>query len=177
MTDENTQIVIGSGDNIEMMNMGDLLSVSFDDVEEYRFENRPAGVYEFRVKEDGIGSQETKNGVKAIIFFNLEVINCEALVDKQLDPASQIGEFHRETVFITDPVKDFGRAKALITDASLEVTAGQPVPAQLLELTDQTFRGAIKHTKDQEDKTKVYANLNPQTLKALNTATAATTAA
>lgn len=168
MTDENVQIVVGSGDNIEMMNMGDLLNVSFDDVEEYRFENRPAGLFEFKVKEAGIGTQETKNGVRAVIFFNVEVINCEALVDKNLDPASQIGEFHRETIFISDPVKDFGRAKAFVADTGMDITPGQPVSTQLLELTDQTFRGEIKHTKDKEDKTKVYANINMQTLKDLN---------
>lgn len=149
--------VKNEGEEIEL-SLEDIAGIDMGDVEEFNgFENLPAGIFDFAVKDAGLETVETKDGIKAVIFFSLEVEKVHVLVDDAIDPDSIIGSLHRETVWINDIEKGVGQAKAVMTNAGF--TAKGKLEDLLDAFCGSKFTAPIKHTKNKNDPDIVYANL------------------
>jgi len=168
MSEENV-VAIGTeaSNDLQQVNMLDLANIDLTNVEEFRFSNRQAGLYDWEIKKAEIVQVEAKGIARAAVVFELEVLNCLTLVDKNADPAEQIGEQHRETFFIIDPKKSIGQVVAFIHDIG---HLGQgPLTAVLNDVQGLRFRAAIRQTKDKNDTSKVYSNLDRNTVQILET--------
>jgi len=182
MSDEQVTIIM-AGES-QTVNLSDLLGIDLGEVETYRGgEAMPAGVFEWRLKgaEMDIGEvtdRETKEKVKCPrVLFTQEVIAVRQLMDASIDKATLIGAEHTERFFIRDVLKDIGRVKAFMEDI------GRTDTGPLSELLDRAigteYVAAIKHTKNKNDTSIVYGNLDMKTIKPLggDAAPAATGAA
>jgi hypothetical protein len=157
---EDTVVKIGDED----VSLADIAGVDMSQVEEFRFENTPKGIYQWVCKN----AEVVKLGNKPAIRYELEASNVIALSDDSLDPDKYVGHKHNEAIFITDLEKDIGRAKAFMIDAGFEGSG------TLQELLDQfvghEFISAIGHRKDKNDTDKVYANIDYGKVKPLEEA-------
>lgn len=160
MMTEETMVKIGDED----VSLADIGGVDMSEVEEFRFENTPKGIYQWKCTNAEI----LKLGDKPAIKYNLEATNVISLSDDSKDPEKYIGHKHDEAIFITDLEKDIGRAKAFMVDAGFEGSG------TLQELLDQfighEFVSAISHRKDKNDTDKIYANIDYGKVKPLEAA-------
>lgn len=141
-----------------------LAQVDMTSIEEYRFENRPAGVYVFRVKNadtDTIEVTDEESGgtvKRGAIVITLDVINCLSLNDPNLNPADQIGTEHREMIFLSDLQKGLGRLKALMNDAGF--VSNGPLDEVLNNFKGFEFVANITVSKSKKDPDKEFSNLS-----------------
>jgi len=172
MSDENI-VVVGSekAGDLQNVNLLDLVNIDLTDVEEYRFSNRPAGLYDWEIKKAEVTVREAKGIQRACAVFSLEVINCLTLVDKNADPAEQIGEQHQEVFWITDPKKSIGQIVAFLHD--IGHIAQDALTNAITETPGTRFRAAMREVKDKNDTSKVYSNLDRNTVQTLDTDIAA----
>lgn len=141
-----------NGEDVEMP-LADIANIDMSQVEEVRFEHRPAGMYHMKV----IGAEIKalgKETPKPAAVIECEVQNCFSTVDGS-DPSLQIGKSHRETFFMSDG-DGIGRLKAFLTDSGFQ---GQGTMQAVLDaFHGHEFDAVIKHKKDKNDTDRVYAN-------------------
>lgn len=149
----------------QTINLLQLASIDFSQVEEYRFEARPAGLYHWRVKNAELASREqlagdgSQNKVnRPVINLELEVVNCFSLVDGSLNPADQIGATHNEGISLADLAKGLGRFKALCVDAGYNAVGD--LNSVISGMKGFQFVSAIKTTKSKQDPDRSFSNID-----------------
>lgn len=89
--------------------LADLSELDISDIEEIRFENLPAGVYGFEVKNAELSEKDNKDGDNRIIAtFTLEVVTVESVIARNIEAESLVGKKHTEKNYI---VPDQGQQK------------------------------------------------------------------
>ena len=151
---ENEELVTFTNAGVEMeVSLADIANIDMDTVEEFRFENRPAGMYHMKVTDAKITALGKEKPAPAVVV-ECEVQNCLSLVDGS-DTQAQIGKTHRETFFMKDG-DGIGRLKAFLTDTGFQGTGS------LKDILDafhgHEFDGIIKHKTDKNDTDRVYVN-------------------
>ncbi len=176
MSDELVTIIMAG--ETQQVNLSDLLGIDFGEIEAYRGgEATPEGVFEWRIKEAAmdvadVTDRDTNEKVKRPrVYFKLEIIGVRQLKDASLDKDALIGTEHTERFFIKDVLKDIGRVKAFMEDIGRTDTG--PLTELLDRCTGHEFVGAIKHTKNKNDTSIVYGNMDMKTLKPIGGETSA----
>lgn len=178
MSDELLNVVVG--DETQAASLDDIAGVDMNDVEEYRGgEPTPEGVFEWRIKGAEMGTKEVNDKDegkvnRAVVLFELEAIACRQCKDTGLDPAQLVGTEHNEMFFIKDLAKDLGRLKAFMQDMGLQ--GAGPLKDLLAGAQGHEFVAAIRHRKDKNDASRVYANIDFKTVSPMNTGTVGTNA-
>ena len=160
MNDVTIKQVNEAGETVETdVSLADIAGIDMNNVEAFEggFEPTPKGVYLFDVKDAGLDTAETKNGESAIIYFDLEVAKCLALVDDEKEPESLVGWKHRETIFVGDLAKSVGKAKAIMQNAGFSGTG--TLEHMLDAFCGSQFISPVKQQKDKNDTDKIYANI------------------
>lgn len=177
MTDENANIVLSNGDDMQEVSMLNLANLDISQVEAYRGGTpTPAGVYVFSCKDATLESMEIDEKVKgtatgrrinvATAVFVLTIENCLATKDPSVDPGSLIGTEHYERFFIRDAQKDIGRIVAFIQDAGGD--ANGAFADVLSNFQGHMFQAAVTNRKDKQDPDRVYANIDGNKVKPLD---------
>lgn len=176
MSDNELVSIIMAGET-QNVSLNDLLGIDLNDIEEYRGgEAAPEGVYEWRVKEAIMDVAEVNDkdlGQKIRrprIVFALEAIGVRQVKDMSVEKESLVGIVHSERFFVKDALKDIGRVKAFLVDMGRQGTGA--LQALLDGTIGHEFVGAIKHTKDKNDTSRVYANLDFKTVQPIGGAIA-----
>lgn len=166
---ENTLVNIKMDDDVGDVSLLELMNFDITDMEAVRgMPLVPEGVYEWRITGAEIGSMEVFDKEldakvsRATVSFKLEALACRQVKDPELDPAAlnSIGFMHR--IFIKDFKRDIGRVKAFLEDIGMN--AGGSLQTLLEMAQGMEFVAAIKHTRDKNDKDKMYANLDDRTI-------------
>lgn len=150
-----------NGDEEQEISLGDLAGLDMSGVEEKHFTVQPAGVYEFKCLDAKLGKMETVNGETAVVQFEMEIVNCHAVIGEKAVgvphvPEDQIGKKYTETFFLTTS-DSLGYLKGFMSDTGF---TGSGTLQQMLDaFHGHAFIGAVKHTKDKNDADKVYTNL------------------
>lgn len=177
MADDNTLVHVLNGQDYETVSIMDLAGIDLDSVPEYRGgEAAPEGMVDWRgisamFAEAEMEDKDKKSPtfgdkvMRAVVDFNIEAIAYQNVKDRSIDITTLAGTTHRERFFIRDLAKDMGRVKAFMIDCGM---TGKGTYADLFEqFIGYEFSGAIKHTKNKDDTSKVYANLDMKTLCAI----------
>ena len=154
-----TKVIVKQDDGELEVSLEDIAGIDMNAVEAFEggFEPTPKGVFLFDAKDAGLDTITVENVDKAVIYFELEVAECYALVDDSIEPESLIGWKHRETIFISDLSKSVGQAKAIMQNAGF--TGSGTLVEMLDAFCGSQFISPIKHRKDKNDTDKIYSNL------------------
>lgn len=150
---EANDILIGD----QHTSLAELAGIDMDAVQAVRFSVLPLGAFVFKVSKPGeLKTVDTDEGKRAVIEITHEVVQVNALTDKQEDPNAIVGRLHTESFFIKT-ADGIGRYKAYLEDSGFQ---GKGKLQEILVLLDgHTFEAAIGHTKSKADPDKSYANL------------------
>lgn len=170
MSDAQSNVCVSLDGQVKEVPLSAIAGLDMSGIEPYRGgEATPEGVYEWRIKNFEMAMKEimdkTVNAkvARPCVFITLEAIAAQTVKDPSVDPSSLTGLEHREMISIKDVRKDLGRVVAFMQDIGFNGTG------QLNALMPQTigmeFIGEIKHSKNPNDTSKVYANLNFNNLK------------
>jgi hypothetical protein len=124
---DNTQNLAGPSTDVDSLSgagfsLADLADIDVTDIEEVRFVDLPAGVYDWEIAEGNLLDDE-KEGVRRFkIEFELKVLEAVAVLEAGIDKDTLVNKIHTERFFI-DPSKDeadvkkaIGRVRAFVTD-------------------------------------------------------------
>ena len=163
MSEENNQVLIGD----ETVDLAQLAGVDMTELQEVRSMVLPAGQMLFKVldakleaKEVADRRDEAEEGAKInkpVISFELEVMDCMALVKDDIEPGSVVGRKHHNSIWITDIKTELGRAKAFLADIGVNCAGG--LKDLLTEAHGIEFVSDVTNTKDKNDPDRIYANL------------------
>lgn len=159
MSENEIVTFIQNGEETEV-SLTDIASIDMSQVEEVRFENRPAGMYHMKVIDAKVTALGKEKPTPAVVI-ECEVQNCMSLVDGS-DTAAQIGKTHRETFFMKDG-DGIGRLKAFLVDTGFQGTGS--MKDVLDAFHGHEFDGIIKHKVDKNDTDRVYVNFAPGKVK------------
>lgn len=177
MADENTLVSIINGGQFINVDIMALAEIDITGIEENRGgEAAPEGVADWKGVSAGFATAEVEDKEKQsptfgqqvtrpVIDFVAEAIGYHNVKDRSLDIASLTGTQHRERFFIKDLEKDLGRVKAFMVDIGMQ-GAGR-LQDLLDSFTGYEFSCAIKHRKDKNDTSRVYANFDAKTASPL----------
>jgi hypothetical protein len=143
--------------------LADLADIDVTDIEEVRFVDLPAGVYDWEIVE-GKMLEDDKDGVRRFkIEFELKVLEAVAVLEAGIDKDTLVNKIHTERFFI-DPSKDeadvkkaIGRVRAFVTDTGGD-SRGKLGPI-VRDSKGRTFRCPVVKQKDKDDPTRSYARL------------------
>ena len=160
--DATTEVATSGG----VMVLADLLGANVQEVAPfYGFETFPEGLFDWSLVDAGIKTLDTKNGKMAVISFSWSCTNVQAVKDQSIDPNEVIGREYEENIFVHDPMRSIGQARALIEASG--GTWGPSIPQNLdaFKTAQPGITAGIKHTKDKNDPDKVYANFDMRSVK------------
>lgn len=151
-------------DSAGAFSLADLADLDVSEVAEIRFENLPAGAYEFEVVEAELDEKDNKDGDNRIrAVFKFKVLECTACLKKGVDKDSLVDKTHSEKVFIVPDegeqklLEGIGRVRAFIADM------GAPNTGKLKEIVEATvghrFPGQISERPNPNDRTSPFAQL------------------
>jgi len=138
------------------VSLADIAGIDMTDVKEVRFENLPIGSYEFKSEPGELSSIGEGEDAKALIRFPL-IVTAVYAVSEGVDAAIIVGKKHSQG-FQIKTMEDLGRAKAFLVDAGFKGT-GQ-LQELLTAFEGHVFRANIKHTRDKNDKDRIFANID-----------------
>lgn len=145
--------------------LADLAETDVSTIEEIRFENLPAGVYDFEVVEADLDEKDNKDGDNRILaVFKYKVIGVQSCLDRNIsDPDSLIGKSHTEKNYIVPDqgeqkaMEGIGRVRAFIWDM------GCPNKGKLGDIVRGTvghrFTAPIISRPNPNDRTSPFAQL------------------
>lgn len=175
-------VSILNGGEYAAVSLLDLAGLDMAQVEVFRGgESAPEGLAEWKGVSASIGAAEVTDKDKnsptvgekiqrAVIDFTAEALAYINVKDRGIDISTLSGITHRERFFIADVAKDIGRVKAFMTDIGM---SGEGSLQSLLEqFTGHEFACAIKHRKDPNDTSRVYANFDSKTASPIGVTTA-----
>lgn len=152
-------VKIKQGDEEAEVSLADIAGIDMNAVEEFEggFEPTPKGVYLWNCTDALLDSVETKNGLSAVIRFDLECVECYAIMSDDKDEESMVGWKHQETIFVGDLAKSVGQAKFLMMHAGF--TGSGTLEKMLDAFVGTQFIAPVKQRKDKNDTDRVYANI------------------
>lgn len=170
MSDNNELFTVEVNGAPQSISLLDLAGLSMDQIAEVRgFPQAPEGVAEWKLTAAEVGTGEFNDKAaggkvkRPYIQFVCTAQAYRTVKDPSLNPADLVGMEHRERFIIKDVLKDLGRAKAFMVDV------GQTGSGTLEQLVHNCigleFVAAVKHTIDQNDKDKRYANFVQSTIE------------
>lgn len=143
--------------------LADFADLDISGIEEVRFEQLPAGAFEFEVTEAGTVEDDKDGERRFKTEITLKILECIAVTERGVDKESLAGKLHTERFFVKpgDPqeevLKQIGRIRAFVTDMGAE-SAGK-LGEVLANLKGHTFKGKIVKRPDRIDKSISYARL------------------
>lgn len=144
--------------------LADLADLDVSDIAEVRFENLPAGLYEWEVSNADLSESTNKDGEKRFTAdFELTVLEVKAVLERGIDKESLIGKKHTEKFFINpgaEPDKvaaAIGRIRAAVADMGGDNKGKMGVMVR--DMKGKRFAGKIVKQKDKEDKSVEYSRL------------------
>lgn len=150
--DLNTLVNIGGGNTVSL---ADIAGIDMEGVKEVRFTLFPIGSYEWKALPGELLTIGEGEDAKAMVRFPLECVSVFAIQEGEVAEEA-ISKKHTQG-FQIKTMDDLGRAKAFLVDAQFK---GSGKLSELLaEFEGHVFKGNIKHTKDKNDKEKIYANI------------------
>lgn len=140
--------------------LADLADLDVSEIEEIRFEQLPAGVYEFECKSSELSEGKNKDDEKTFYWEGkFEVLELVAGLEPNIDPEKVQGKVHveRKTIDPSDAETGIGRIRAFVTDMGFD-SAGKlgPVVAQLV---GHRFKAKIVKRPNKDDPSITYANI------------------
>lgn len=140
--------------------LADLAGLDVSDIAEIRFEQLPAGIFDFECKESSLGENTNKDGEKYYYWEGkFEVLEVQQLLEQGVDPDKVVGKVHteRKTIDPSNPTEGIGRIRAFVSDVGLD-SAGNLGPV-VEQLKGHRFRSKIVKRKNKDDPSIEYANL------------------
>lgn len=153
-------------DNSAGFSLADLADIDVSDIAEIRFENLPAGIFDFIIRVPELAEGKNREDEK-IFFFSCkcEVEECLSLLAGG-DTEAMKGKIHnhRQNIEPADAETGIGRIRAFATDVGVDSTGklGDVVE----RLKDHRFRSKIVEQKDKNDPSIIYARLRFENSKA-----------
>lgn len=147
----------------EEFSLADFADLDVSEIEEVRFVDLPAGVFEFIVSDSGIEEDEKDGERRFKVNVELTIEEVKAVLDSKVDKELLVGKKHTERFFIKpgaeqeEVLKAIGRVRAFITDIGGE-SAGK-LGDIVTNIKGHQFRGQIIKQKDRHDKSREYARL------------------
>ncbi len=154
-----TDIIVKNDGEEQTVSLADIAGIDMNAIEAFEggFEPTPKGVFLFDVKDAGLDTITSNDVDKAVIYFEMEVAECYALLDDNIETESLVGWKHRETIYISDLAKSVGQAKAIMQNAGF---SGSGTLEQMLDaFCGSQFVAPVKHRKDKNDTDKIYSNI------------------
>lgn len=144
--------------------LADLAGIDISDIAEIRFENLPAGFYDFEVTDAKLEEGTDKDGAKRFTAtFTQKVLACHSVLEPGVDRESLVGKSHTETIYMNpgkgkeEMIKAIGRVRAYVSDIGGQ-NAGQLGP--VVENTKGVrFSAKIAQRKDKDDPSVVYSRI------------------
>lgn len=163
MSDMNELFTVELGGAPQQVSLLDLAGLNMDQIAEVRgFPVPPEGVAEWKITGGEVGTGEFNDKAaggkvkRPYVQFICTAQAYRTVKDPSLNPADLVGIEHRERFIIKDVLKDLGRAKSFMVDV------GQTGSGTLEQLVHNCvgleFVAAMKHTADQNDKDRKFAN-------------------
>ena len=91
--------------------------------------------------------------------------NVHAVKDASIDPNELMGREYEENIFVHDPMRAIGQARALIESAGGAWGASIPQNLQAFKEAMPGITAGITHSKDKNDPDKVYGNFDMRSIK------------
>lgn len=156
MSEDNLIKVNGIDDALDL---AEIAGLSMDDVElNYGPDALAAGIYEFKVIDAELVKRDTKNGPRACVQIENEVVNCLSVVNAGIDPSSLIGRKHYENYFLINLKEDMGKVKALMVGAGF---VGEGSFTDLLtQFIGHNYLAQVNNKRDRDDADLIRANIN-----------------
>lgn len=135
--------------------LADLADIDISDIEEVRFLDLPAGIYDWEVLRADLG-EDTKDGLRRFKSeFELKILEVKAILEPGKNPDDFVGKTHTERFFIKpqesedDVKKAIGRIKAFVADMGLSPDG--KLKAVVDSAKGHIFTGKIVRQKDKND--------------------------
>lgn len=147
----------------ESFSLADLADLDVSDIDEVRFVDLPAGVFDWEVLEADLAEDQKDGETRFKAEFKLKILEAKAILEPGHNKEDFDGKIHTERFFIkptAEPEKvqaALGRLRAFITDIGCE-SAGK-VGDIVRNTQGHTFTGKIIKQKDRVDPNVTYARL------------------
>lgn len=147
----------------EGWSLADLADVDVTDIEEVRFVDLPAGVFDWEITEADLAEDEKDGERRFKAEVSLKILEVKAVLEPNVDKEALVNKVHTERFFIypgksEDEVKKaIGRIRAFVTDVGMD-SKGK-LGDIVRNLKGHTFTGKIVKQTDKVDKTRSYARL------------------
>ena len=162
--DLTTEVAISEG----IVALGDLLGSDVSAVSPFfGFEKFPEGLYDWTLKDADITVRDTKNGKMACIYFEWIATNVHTLKDASIDPAEVLGREYMDNIFVHDPMRAIGQARAIIEQAGGSWGTSLPDNLAAFKAAAPGVTFGITQSKDKNDPDKVYSNTDMRSIKPL----------
>lgn len=157
----------------EGFSLADFADIDVSGIEEVRFVQLPAGVYEWEIINADLAEDEKDGERRFKAEVELKILEVKAVLEPNVDKESLIGKTHTERMFVkpADPEEDvkkaIGRIRAFVTDVGMD-SSGK-LGDIVRNLKGHTFSCKVVKQKDKTDKSIEYARLKldpPKTVKA-----------
>lgn len=146
-------------DNNAGFSLADLADLDVSGIDEIRFENLPAGIYDFIIKSPEL-AEGTNKEQETLFYFGakLEVEECISLLaGGDLDKMKGKIHNHRQNIEPADAETGIGRIRAFATDVGLDSTG--KLGAVVERMKDHRFRCKVVEQTDKTDPSIKYARL------------------
>lgn len=150
-------------DETEGFSLADIADIDVSEIAEVRFEQIPAGSYDWEVTEASLGEDEKDGERRFKAEFDLKILEVKAVLEQGVDKESLVGKTFTERYFIkpTEPQEEIekaiGRIRAFIADIGLD-NKGK-LGDIVRSAKGHTFPGKITKRKDKNDPSVSYARL------------------
>ncbi len=145
----------------EEFSLAALADLDVSEIEEVRFVDLPAGVYEFEVVEGTMEEAEFDGVTVARIIIKTKIVEVKSCLDSKVDKDTLVGREHAQK-FTVDPTKNqeeilkvIGRVRAFISDIGLD-SKGK-LGDIVANTKGHTFRAQIIKRKDRNDPSREFA--------------------
>lgn len=135
--------------------LADLANIDVSDIEEVRFVDIPAGIFDWEVTQTDL-TEDTKDGERRFkVEFALKIIEVKSILEPGKDPEQFVNKPHTERFMIypgkteEEVKKAIGRVRAFVTDIGLD-SAGK-LGEIVANAKGHTFTGKITKQKPKDD--------------------------
>lgn len=149
----------------EEFSLADLADIDVSEIQEVRFENLPAGVFDLECTNAELGEMRNKDDEKRFTAeFTFKVAAVHAVLESGVDKEALVGKSHTEKLWINpgaEPQKvqdSIGRIRAFVSDAGMD-SSGK-LGDIVRNMKGHTIsKGRITTKKDKEDPSVIYSRL------------------
>lgn len=153
----------------EGFSLADLADIDVSDIEEIRFIDLPAGVYDWEVTEADLHEEEKDGERRFRIEFQIKVLEVFAVLEPNVDKESLLGKQHTERFYIKpkeseeEVKKSIGRVRAFVADIGCD---NKGKLGDIVRNTKgHTFKAPTVKQTDKNDKSRQYTRLKLEPAK------------